>query len=78
MPVLLYGLDSCPINVNERLVNPVTMAFMKMFNANSIHIASYCQSAVCFQSVREQVLRRKINVLVKLSQCQNSVFMFIC
>ena len=75
VPVLLYGLDSCPANVTElrSLEHPVTMAFMKIVNTNSIDIVSYCQSAFCFHSVREQVLRHKINFLAKLNQSQNSI-----
>ena len=75
MPVLLYGLESCPANVTELrlLEHPVTMAFIKMFNTNSIDIVSYCHSAFDFHSVREQLLRRKINFLAKLNQCQNSL-----
>ena len=75
MPVLLYGLDSCPANVTElrSLEHPVTMSFMQIFNTNSIDIVSYCQSAFGFHSMREQVLRRKINFLAKLNQCQNSM-----
>ena len=40
MPVLLYGLDSCPANVTElrSLEHPVNMAFKKIFNTNSIDI----------------------------------------
>ena len=68
LPVLRYGLNSCPANVTElrSLEHPVTMAFMKIFNTNSIDIVSYCPSAFGFHSVREQVLRRKINFLAKL------------
>ena len=75
MPVLLYGLDSCPANVTElpSLDHPVIMAFMKIVNINSIDFVSYYQSAFRFHSVREQVLRRKINFLAKLNQCQNSL-----
>ena len=75
MPVLLYGLDSCPANVTElrSLEHPVTMAFTKFFNTNFIDIVSYCQSVFGFHSEREQVLRRKINFLAKLNQCQNSI-----
>ena len=42
MPILLYGLDSCPAHVTElrSLEHPVTMAFLKMFNTNSINIVS--------------------------------------
>ena len=75
MPVLLYGLDSCTTNVTElrSLEHTVTMAIMKIFNTNSMDIVSYCQSALGFHSVREQVLRRNINFLAKLNQCQNSL-----
>ena len=75
MPVLLYGLDSCPTNVTELrlLEHTVNVAFMKIFNTNFIDIVSYCQSAFGFHSVREQVLRRKINFLAKLNKCQNSL-----
>ena len=68
MPVLLYGLDSCPANVTElrSLEHPVTMAFMKIFNTNSIDIVSYCQFAFGIHSVCEQVLKRKIKFLAKL------------
>ena len=73
-PVLLYGLDSCPANVTElrSIEHPVIMASMKILNTNSIDIV-YCQSAFGFHSVREQMLRRKINFLAKLNQCQNSL-----
>ena len=45
---------------------------MKMSITNSIDVVSYCQFTFGFQSVREQVLRRKINGLVKPGKCQNS------
>ena len=75
MLVLLYGLDSCPSNVTElrSLEHPVTTSFAKIFNTNSIDIVSYCQFAFGFHSVCQQVLRRKINFLAKLNQCQNSL-----
>ena len=46
---------------------------MKIFNINSIDIVCYFQSTFGFNSVREQVLRRNINFLAKLNQCQNSL-----
>ena len=72
MPALLYGLDSCPANATglRSLEHPVTMEFMTIFNTNSIDIVSYTFG---FHFVRVQVLRRKINFLAKLYQCQNSL-----
>ena len=75
MPILLYSLDSCPTNVTDlrALEHPVTMTFVKMFKTNSIDIVSYCQTAFGFHSVREQVLRRKINFFAKPTHCLNSL-----
>ena len=75
MPVLLYGQDSYPANVTElrSLEHLVNMAFIKIFDTNSIDIVSYCQSAFRFHSVSEEVLKRNINFLAKLNQCQNSL-----
>ena len=75
MPALSSGLDSRPTNVTELRSpeHPVTVAFMKIFNTNPIDTVRYCQSAFGFKSVREQVLRCKVNFLVKLSRCKNSL-----
>ena len=72
-PVFTAHLTPFTVTELSSLEHPVTMAFMKIFNTNSIDTVSYCQSAFGFHSVREQVLRRKINLLAKLNQCQNSM-----
>ena len=71
MPVLLYGLEACPINSSDytSLKHPVTIAFMKVFKTNSVTVVSECQEAFSFDTVRRQIIKRKINFLVKI--CKN-------
>ena len=64
MPVLLYGLETSPITSNDyrSLEHPVTMAFMKVFKANSVTVLNECQEA----------LVSKVNFLVKMCKNNNS------
>ena len=41
---------------------------MNIFHTNSIDIVSYCDSAFDVQSVSEQAVTRKINIINKLSR----------
>ena len=67
MPVLLYGLEACPItSSNYRLLeHPVTMAFMKIFETNSVTMVNECQEVFGFDTVHRQIMKQKINYLVK-------------
>ena len=67
MPVLLYGLEACPINSSDytSLEHPVTMAFMKVFKTSSVTVVNECQEAFGFDTVRRQIITRKINFLLK-------------
>ena len=62
MPVLLYGLKAFPSNSSDytSLEHPVTMAFMKVFKTNSVTIVNECQDAFGFDTVRRQIIKRKI------------------
>ena len=77
MPVFLYGLEACPINSNDytSLEHPVTMAFMKvdLFKTNSVTVVNECQEAFGFDTVRRQIIKRKINFLVKMCKNINSI-----
>ena len=61
--VVLYGLDSCLTNVTDlrSLAHPVTMEFGNIFNIYSNKDIGYCKSAFVFNSVRVQVLGRKLS-----------------
>ena len=41
------------------------MAFMKVFKNNSVTVVNECQEAFGFDPVRRQIIKRKINFLVK-------------
>ena len=50
MPVLLYGLDACPLN--KAAVNSLDFVinrfFMKLFKSNNIDIVRKCQEEFAF------------------------------
>ena len=75
MPVLLFGLEACPINSSDytSLEHPVTMAFIKVFKTNSVTVDNECQDAFGFDTVRLQIIKRKINFLVKMCKNMNSI-----
>ena len=65
IPVLLYGLDACPINATDfkSLQHPVTNIFMKMFTTKSAEVVTECQQEFGFQPIRNQINCRKIKFL---------------
>ena len=65
IPVLLYGLDACPINATDfkSLQHPITNIFMKLFAAKSAEVVTEYQQAFGFQSIRNQINCRKITFL---------------
>ena len=48
------------------LEHPVAMAFMKVFKTNSVTVVNECQEAVGFDTVRRQIIKRKITFLVQM------------
>ena len=79
MPVLLYGLEACAINSSDHisLEHPVTMAFMKVFKTNSVTVVNECQEAFGFDTVRRQIIKRKINFVVKKCKNINSLVLLL-
>ena len=49
------------------------MAFMKVFKTNYIIVVNECQEAFGFDAVRRQIMKRKINFLVKICNNINSI-----
>ena len=72
---MLYGLDACPINSSDyrSLEHHVTMPFMKVFKTNSVTVVNECQEAFGLDTVRRQIMRRKIDILVKICKNINSI-----
>ena len=69
IPVLLYGLDACPINATDfkSLQHPITNIFMKMFATKSAEVVTECQQAFWFQSIHNQINCQKIKFLTDMS-----------
>ena len=57
IPVLLYGLNACPINATDfkSLQRPITNIFMKMFATKSAEVVTECQQAFWFHPIRNQI-----------------------
>ena len=71
---LWFG-GACTINSSDyiSLDHPVTIAFMKVFKINVISVVDKCQQVFGFDTLRRQIIKRKINFLVKLCKTNNSV-----
>jgi len=67
MPVLLYGLEACPLN--KAAVNSLDFVinrfFMKLFKSNNIDIVRKCQEEFAFSLPSE-------HFLVKYKHCDNA------
>jgi len=61
MPILLYGLDACPVNVaDKRSLDFVqTRLLMKMFNTGSVDIVHECCAMFDNRTVSSLIVSRK-------------------
>jgi hypothetical protein len=75
IPILLYGLEACPINSSQKhsLEFPITKIFMKLFRTYSPNIVKECQIMFGFLPVTLRLALRKANFLDKLRHCPNSL-----
>ena len=74
MPVLLYGLDACPLN--KAAVNSLDFVinrfFMKLFKSNNIDIVRKCQKEFAFSLPSVLLAHRSEHFLVKYKDCDNA------
>ena len=77
LPVLLYGLDACPVNATDTrsLDFTVNRILMKIFCTYSTEIIANCQDAFDFPPVHTLVQRRKLKFLRKFIASENIVCM---
>ena len=75
MPVLLYGLDACPISVSDiRSFDFVqTRLLMKIFNTGSITIVNKCHEMFGLKRISEMISDRKNRFLEKYQLSDNYV-----
>ena len=67
VPVLLYGLDACPIKVSDKrsLDFVFTRALMKLFKTSSMHIIDECYEMFNLKRISQLVTERKYRFLRK-------------
>ena len=68
MPILMYGLEACPLKKSDiRSLDFVVDRFsMKLFNTNNIDIIRSCQEHFCFKLPSNLLLARS----KKLENCE--------
>jgi len=75
LPILLYGLDACPVSTTDKhsLDFVMNRTFMKVFRTSSIEIVNVCQMMFGFKKVSETVIDRKRRFLERYSKCDNLI-----
>ena len=75
MPVLLYGLDVCPLTVTDRrsFDFTVTRILMKIFKTNNIDVIDECRQYFAFHTVEHLIKVRKSRFLRKYAN-ENNIF----
>ena len=71
IPVIVYGLDACPVNATDRhsLDFVLTRCLMKLFKTGSNIVIKGCMDAFGVKRLSEVVIRRK---MLFLHRCCNS------
>ena len=74
IPVLLYGLETLPLDKSQisSIDFVINRFFMKLFNTNNnnIEIVSCCQQEFCFSLPSITLAHRTENVLGQIRQCE--------
>ena len=75
LPVLLYGLDVCPLTVTDRrsFDFTVTRILMKIFKTNNIDVIDECRQYFAFHTVEHLIKVRKSRFLRKYAN-ENNIF----
>jgi len=78
MPVLLYGLEACPLTktIISSLDFVVNHFFMKLFKTNDINIVKQCQREFNFNIPSDILVRRSEKFENRYRQC-DSIFLQI-
>ena len=75
VPIILYGLDACPVNASDRhsLDFVLTRCLMKLFNTGSNIVIKECMNAFNVKKLSECVIRRKCVFLNRFSKSDNII-----
>jgi len=79
VPVLLYGLEACPLNKTS--VNSLDFVidrfFMKLFKTNNIDTVRNCQKEFAFELPSVILARHSEHFLIKYKACDNAFCKFV-
>ena len=75
VPILLYGMDACPLLVSDsRSVDfIVNRIFMKIFKTTDIDIVKECQLMFGFELLSHVIVKRKINFFNRFLASENII-----
>ncbi len=73
LPVLLYGLDACPVNTADRrsLEFVFTRCLMKLFSTSNISLINDCCAMFDLKTVHELTCNKKLRFLDRYSSNDN-------
>jgi len=80
IPVILYGLDACPVNATDKhsLDFVLTRCMMKLFKTGSNVVIMDCMDAFGVKRLSELVIRRKMSFLYRFCKSTNSICKCFC
>ena len=80
IPVILYGLDACPVNATDRhsLDFVLTRCLMKLFKTGSNIVIEECMDAFGVKRLSEVVIRRKMLFLHRYCDSTNIICKSFC
>ena len=80
IPVILYGLDACPVNATDRhsLDFVLTRCMMKLFKTGSNVVIQDCMNAFGVKRLSESVVRRKVMFLYRFCKSANAICKCFC
>jgi len=75
LPVILYGLDACPVNASDKhsLDFVLTRSLMKLFQTGSNLVITECRRAFNLKLLSEIVNDRKAKFVTKYCECYNII-----
>jgi len=75
LPVIMYGLDVCPVNASEKhsFDFVLTRCLMKLFKTGSNIVINECRKAFNVKLLSETILIRKLSFLYRFCKTDNAL-----
>ena len=74
LPILMYGLEACPLNNAEKnsLDFTVNRFLMKLFKSANMAIIDECRHYFHFDLISERIAKRTANFCLRFADCRNA------